>query len=255
MRALLKTGWVSGAVLAAGVALAAPAAGQGDRDRHADRGPAPMHQAGPGPGAAARAPSLPQRSFRDSRGRVFDDRHGHDRYYPPRGAVIPSLPDGYRHYRYDGQTYFFHGGVWYEPRGPRFVVVRPPVGLFIDVLPPFYTTLWFGGIPYYYADDVYYLWRPELNGYVVVNPPEGDDVDRSPAAAAGDDLYIYPKNGQSQAQQAADRYECHNWARSQTGFDPTEPHGGVPASETGQRRADYQRAMTACLEARGYSVR
>ncbi|MCC7463749.1 MAG: hypothetical protein IT480_14950, partial [Gammaproteobacteria bacterium] len=45
------------------------------------------------------------------------------------------------------------------------------------------------------------------------------------------------------------------WARGQTGFDPTEPGGGVAAAQTPQRRADYQRAITACLEARGYSVR
>jgi len=32
---------------------------------------------------------------------------------------------------------------------------------------------------------------------------------------------IYPKNGQSQEQQSADRYECHSWAKAQTGYDPT----------------------------------
>jgi hypothetical protein len=247
-------------VLALGTALAAHAA-DGDRDR---RGPGAGPEARqPGPAAAPRAPAPAFRAqpgrppaqprLRDAQGRQFDDRHGHDRYYPPRGAIFPVLPDGYRHYRHDGHSYFFHGGVWYEPRGTRFVVVRPPVGLLISVLPAFYTTLWFGGVPYYYADDVYYRWRPDLNGYLVVDPP--DDGDRTPPPTSADDLYVYPKNGQSSAQQAADRYECHTWARSQTGFDPTEPQGGVPASETAQRRSDYRRAMTACLEARGYSVR
>ena len=29
----------------------------------------------------------------------------------------------------------------------------------VQVLPPFYTTVWFGGLPYYYANDTYYAWR------------------------------------------------------------------------------------------------
>lgn len=196
--------------------------------------------------------AAPPRSH-DTQGRQFDARHGHDRYYPPRGALVPALPDGYRHYRHGGSSYFMQGGVWYAPRGPRFVVVAPPVGLVVGVLPMFHTTLWFGGIPYYYADDVYYRWRPDLGGYAVVDPPGTEDS--TPPPTGTDDLFVYPKNGQSQAQQSADRYECHSWARGQTGFDPTEPRGGVPASETASRRSDYLRAMTACLEARGYSVR
>ena len=246
---------VTSALLALGAAFVAHAAADGEPGRREQGGaqrPAARAPAASRP-QASRQPTPTQRGWRDGQGRQFDDRHGHDRYYPPRGASVPVLPDGYRHYTHGGYSYFFHGGVWYQPRGTRFIVVYPPVGLVINMLPSFYTTLWFGGVPYYYADSVYYRWRPDLNGYIVVDPP--DESDRSPAPTYADDLYVYPKNGQSSAQQAADRYECHTWAHSQTGFDPTEPQGGVPASETGQRRSDYLRAMTACLEARGYSVR
>ena len=34
---------------------------------------------------------------------------------------------------------------------------------------------------------------------------------------------IYPGKGQTPMQQDRDRYECHDWARSQSGFDPTQP--------------------------------
>ncbi len=34
------------------------------------------------------------------------------------------------------------------------------------------------------------------------------------------DLFIYPKQGQSQKQQDRDKFECHSWAVSQSGFDP-----------------------------------
>ena len=40
--------------------------------------------------------------------------------------------------------------------------------------------------------------------------------------ASAQGLYIYPTKGQSQDQQNRDRYECHSWAVSQTGFDPTQ---------------------------------
>ncbi|MGE3772198.1 MAG: hypothetical protein AB7I32_04695 [Gammaproteobacteria bacterium] len=33
--------------------------------------------------------------------------------------------------------------------------------------------------------------------------------------------FAYPNGGQSQEQQAADRFQCHQWSVSQTGFDPT----------------------------------
>ena len=74
------------------------------------------------------------------------------------------------------------------------------------------------------------------------------------AQTPAEGLYISAKNGQSPEQQATDRYECHSWASGQTGFDSTRPGAGVAASEYASRRDLYQRAMTACLDARGYSV-
>ena len=59
----------------------------------------------------------------------------------------------------------------------------------------------------------------------------------------------------SREQQASDQYDCHKWSSSQTGFDPTQAGGGVSPDQLGARRADYQRAMIACLQGRGYSAR
>ncbi len=36
-------------------------------------------------------------------------------------------------------------------------------------------------------------------------------------------VYFYPAQGQSAAQQDRDRYECYLWARQQTGLDPSAP--------------------------------
>jgi len=43
------------------------------------------------------------------------------------------------------------------------------------------------------------------------------------SGGSAQNLYVYPSAGQSQEQQDRDRYECHDWAVSQTGFDPTRP--------------------------------
>jgi hypothetical protein len=189
-----------------------------------------------------------------SHGYVFDHRYNHDQYYPPRGYAVHALPSGYYGARYHGAPYYFHGGVWYRSSGANFVVVVPPFGIVLPVLPPFYTTVWIGGMPYYYADDTYYRWHPEERGYVVTHPPRDADAEAS-TTPAGDDVFVYPKNHQSEEQQATDRYECHSWAVKQTGFDPTQPLGGVEESQVGAKRAEYQRADGACLEARGYSVK
>jgi hypothetical protein len=187
------------------------------------------------------------------RGYVFDNRYNHGHYYPERGAAFRALPHGGYRVPYRGGDYFFHGGAWYRPWGPRFLVVAPPIGIGIGFLPPFYSTVWFGGVPYYYADGTYYLWRPERREYVVTEPPP-DAAPATTAPPTSPELYAYPKNGQNQEQQATDRYECHRWASDQSGFDPTQPLGGVSSADADTRRADYQRAQRTCLEGRGYSV-
>jgi hypothetical protein len=195
----------------------------------------------------------------DARGQVLDERHNHGRYYPPVGTVRPGLPEGYRPYYRGRDRFYFSGGVWYAPRGPGFAVVTPPLGLVISVLPPYYSTVWFGGIPYYYADNVYYTWQPDQNGYAVADPPNDPNDPNAASEPSGppdntqQDLIIYPKNGQSKDQQAADQFECHTWAKGQTGFDPTQPGGGQPGGAA-MSRSNYDRAMSACLQARGYQV-
>ena len=229
---LLALGAVSG--------LAA-AAERGDGDRgYGDRGD--RREAGQRDG---------QRDSR--RGYVYDNRYGHGHYYPERGETFRHLPSGGYYRQYRDESFYFYGGTWYRPWGPQFRVIAPPIGIGLELLPPYYTTVWVGGVPYYYADGTYYLWRPERREYVVTAaPPDAAPITRAPPA--NPELYAYPRNGQSEEQQATDRYECHKWASGQAGFDPTQPLGGASAAEATARRDDYQRAQRACLEGRGYSV-
>lgn len=184
---------------------------------------------------------------------VQDRRHDHNHYYPRRGSEVRELPRDYRIIRHRGNHFYFHDGIWYRPSVTGgFAVVVPPIGLAVPFLPPFYTTIWAGDVPYYYADEVYYRWLPEQRTYVVSEPPPARQLVED--AVIPKDLYIYPKQGQSQEQQDTDRYECHRWAVEQSGFDPTQPGGKVPENQNVVKRGEYQRAMKACLEARGYSV-
>jgi hypothetical protein len=101
--------------------------------------------------------------------------------------------------------------------------------------------------------------------------------------ATGRALFAYPMKGQTPEQENADRAACHNWAVSQTGFDPTlvyaAQQAGVPTRTISDvtrkmvtpggiggargnaevRRLNalydaYLRAGQVCLEARGYQV-
>jgi hypothetical protein len=162
---------------------------------------------------------------------------------------------------YYGRGGYYAGGYWHGFYGPRF-----GFGWFLPVLPAFYATYWFGGIPYYYANDSYYTWSPDYNGYVQTDPPAGavaDDGSTAPPVGApppadntppANGQAAPPPSGQSNApttsnQEANDRYQCHQWAVSQSGFDPTRSTAGA------QGQADYGRAMNACMQGRGYTAR
>jgi hypothetical protein len=204
--------------------------------------------------ALARQASADER--RAGRGEFIDSRYNHNHSYPARGGYVRALPEGHRVFMHNNSRYYSWRGVWYRPEGGRFVIVAPPLGLFVPFLPDAYVRIWFGGIPYYYANEVYYT--QTTGGYIVVDPPAGDVSQAPPVTeedTSGDKMFIYPRQGQSEKQQASDRYECHSWAVNQTNYDPTKMPAGIPAQQIKQKRADYQRAMGACLDGRGYTTK
>jgi Family of unknown function (DUF6515) len=186
-------------------------------------------------------------------GFVLDREYHHNRYYPPRGYFERGLPPDYMTFDYGNERYYYSSGIWYNDTDFGYVVVMPPYGIVVPVLPPYYSTIWVGGVPYYYADNVYYVWQPAQQGYVVSAPPATSNAVTQ--AQNSDQLYVYPEKGQSAKLQAKDRYECHHWAVGQTGFDPSQPAGDPSGSQLVTKRDDYRRAIEACLDARGYSVK
>ncbi len=174
---------------------------------------------------------------------VYDTRYHHDHYYPAAGFFAPGLPRGSLSIGFGGGSYWFNGGVWYQPWNRGFRVILPPVGIVVPLLPYDYVTLRVGGSPYYYANGVYYATAP--GGYAVVNaPPQADAAVAQPSPSPTPprpDPIFYPRTGQSAEKTEADRQECNRWATSQ-------PAALNDASV-------FSRAVDACMDGRGYTVR
>ncbi|MDD5168061.1 MAG: hypothetical protein PHN75_04525 [Syntrophales bacterium] len=146
--------------------------------------------------------------------------------------------------RWGGGHWGYRG--WWGPAvvvGGAAVLAAPYYGRYYA---PYYSPYY---SPYYY--DPYYA--PPAVVIPERAPVSGQQA--PPAAMPSERTFIYPRQGQTEKQQAADRYECHRWSVSQTGFDPTQPSGGMPEGQLYQKRSDYNRALGACLDGRGYTMK
>jgi hypothetical protein len=231
--ALVLTSAIVGAETA--TAPSHPASGHAATATHAPAGPAPaptFHAP-----VAMRAPSL-------SAGRVVPRPAPVGATQPAtfaRGSAQPAAVPA--------RT----GNAW--PNGAYVYGYGHPVYYsYVPVLPANAGLVWWNGVPYYMADNDYYVWNDAVAQYQVVPPPVDVGVDAPPPAspAPATPVYTYPAAGQSAEQQQLDRYECYRWAVSQTGFDPTRGLDGAPPAAVAEALGAYQRAELACLVGRGY---
>ena len=168
------------------------------------------------------------------------------------GHVIDRFPD--REYRvpYRGMDYFYSGGYWYRPLGPRYVVVEPPRGIRVSYLPDYAEQVLIGGSVLFLAAGSYYAYEESTRDYVVVEPPAGtlQPQQQPQIASNGYDVEAYPANGQSAEQVNQDGYECYQYAVQQSGFDPrTATYQPDPSVVQ-----NYRQAQGNCLSSRGYQV-
>ena len=63
------------------------------------------------------------------------------------------------------------------------------------------------------------------------------------------DLYIYPAGGQSNEQMDKDKYECYNWAKTDSGFDPMAAQ--TASSHRAQRTKEVRWCRQGCPGRRG----
>jgi hypothetical protein len=66
--------------------------------------------------------------------------------------------------------------------------------------------------------------------------------------------YVYPSKGQAQEQQDRDKYECNQWAVSQSGFDPGNPSSTSTSAQQPQRGATGGAARGAAVGAVGGAI-
>jgi len=147
---------------------------------------------------------------------------------------------------YKGNPYYFSGGRFYRRANGVYVTIAAPIGAVVPTLPGGFVTIGAGPARYFYFGGVYY--RAVADGYVVINKP-AEAPESLPVTQDTGRIIIYPASGQSEEQMGRDRYECHLWASKETGFDPTSSSSEEALQE------EYNRAMSACLEARDYVVK
>lgn len=166
------------------------------------------------------------------------------------GYVVDRFPDHNYRVPYRGQDYFYSGGYWYRPQGPRYVVVTPPYGIRVHSLPDYAREVWIGSALFFLAAGSYYTYESSSQQYVVVQPPTAVPSPQPTPQGNGYDVVAYPANGQSPAQVQQDGYDCYRWAVQQSGFDPQQvTYAPDPAVVQ-----TYRQAQGNCLSSRGYQV-
>jgi len=107
---------------------------------------------------------------------------------PPGRPSEPSREPQGSSISFRGTRYFVSDGQWFEQRGRRLIAVEAPAGVLVRQLPDGYTMRWIGGVPYFYADGLYYVWREGVRRYEILQsapsaadrPAEDRPESRSP---------------------------------------------------------------------------
>ena len=146
------------------------------------------------------------------------------------------------------------GGGGYGGRNPGGWSI-PGHGYFFASIPSYCKPVYWEGVSYYYADDLYYEWNASAGAYQEVPPPIGLAEQIAAQAPIMTELFVFPNGDQSNEQLERDREACHRWAVRQVGFDPITAAPHIKASDrSAAKLANYLRADAACLEAHDYRV-
>ncbi len=85
---------------------------------------------------------------------------------PPKGAVIPSVPESSTTVYGADKSYAYSNGVFYETSGQGYKIVDPPLGVLVPSIPGGATTATVNGAKYFEFGGVWY--RPFYSGSDVV---------------------------------------------------------------------------------------
>jgi len=97
------------------------------------------------------------------------------------GYIIHTIPSVALSLTIGGLIYYYNDYLFYRhtPRG--YVVVAPPIGAIVPVLPVGYVVLYRFGTYYYVYENSYYIWDDRFDSYRVVAAPQppADDADNA----------------------------------------------------------------------------
>lgn len=142
------------------------------------------------------------RGVRHDNNRVVKVRERNIRHYPRERTVVvthrpdrfqPEIHRDHRVIRYHGNDYRYYNGRYYRPHNGSYIVVTPPRGIRVNVIPNNFLTIMVGRNPFYYYDGVYYRQDRQLNEYEVVDAPMGAIVPELPQ----DDVRAVVINGKT----------------------------------------------------------
>jgi len=110
-------------------------------------------------------------------------------YYRP-GYTIGTIPKVAVTVTLGSFVFYYADGIYYRRHHSGFIVIVPPIGLIVPMLPVGYTVFYLHGVTYYYYAGVYYVWDLHQHAYRVVDVPAvsdeyrpGDIVDTLPDGA------------------------------------------------------------------------
>ena len=95
-----------------------------------------------------------------------------------RVRTITVLPNGYSTHLWRGKAYHYHAGYYYLPQNGAYVLVLPPRGMRMQMLPPAHRVILVGSVSYYYFGGIWY--RQVNSEYEIVDPPIGAIVSELP---------------------------------------------------------------------------
>ncbi len=103
----------------------------------------------------------------------------HYKKLPHRGAVVTSLPGRTTIIRHGQYSYHYYDGILYRPINSSYLIVAPPVGLRVSLLPVKAYHFLHGGRNYFYYYGTFYISHSD-GDYEVVEAPLGARVDALP---------------------------------------------------------------------------
>jgi hypothetical protein len=87
------------------------------------------------------------------------------------GWVTHHLPSSAFILAFGGSNYYYHEGLFYHPSRGAYIIVNPPLGMIVPILPVGYSMVQVYDRDYFFYDNIYYEWAPSYNGYRVVELP------------------------------------------------------------------------------------